>query len=202
LKDVCACCDKPKKVCGGAYQFSAHKSKISCPQCHFAKQCCLFSDGVEAVVSKKSGKGKEKELPSIAGPSIHIPCPRPQRKNPVSDKASVASDESFCPGIERFNSVAIPRPPPVICKKSSHHMSDSSVEEVSGFNKCARVLSSGSMPQVTPGVLRSGDSYEAARELSVEAGRLMADAGRLMGEAEILRAKYEGMMSRLRLAEQ
>jgi hypothetical protein len=145
-------------------------------------------------MSKKSGKGKEKELPSIGGPSIHIPRPCPQRKNPVSDKASVASDKSFRPGVERFNSVTIPRPPPVIRKKSSHHMSDSSVEKVSGFNKRARVLSSGSMPQATPGVLCSGDSYEVARELSIEAGRLMADAGHLMGEAEILRAKYEGMM--------
>jgi hypothetical protein len=88
-------------------------------------------------VSKKSGKGKEKKLPSIVGPSIHIPCPRPQCKNPVSDKASVASDESFCPGIEQFDSVAIFRPPPVIRKKSSHHMLDSSVEEVLGFNKRA-----------------------------------------------------------------
>jgi hypothetical protein len=201
VKDVCVCCDKPKKVCGGAYQFSAHKSKISCPQCHFTKQRYLFLDSIETVGSKKSGKGKEKELPPAEGSSIHIPRPRPQRKHPVSDKASVASDESFRPGVERFDSIAIPRPPLVLRKKSSCQMSDSSIEEVSGFTKRARVLSSGSMPQPATDVLRPGDSYEAARMLSVEAGHLMGEAGHLMGKAEIMRARYEGMMDRLRLAE-
>jgi hypothetical protein len=58
------------------------------------------------------------------------------------------------------------------------------------------------MPQLTTSVLCLGDSYEVARELSVEVGCLMVDAGCLMGEAEIVRVKYEGMISHLRLAEQ
>jgi CRISPR/Cas system-associated exonuclease Cas4 (RecB family) len=119
----------------------------------------------------------------------------------VSDKASVASDELFCPGIEWFKSVAIPRPPSVLHKKSSRQLSDLSIEEVLAFNKHPQVLSSGSMPQATAIVLCPGDSYEVARELSLEVGRLRAEAGRLIGEAEIVRARYDRMMDQLRLAE-
>jgi hypothetical protein len=166
----------------------------------------LFSDSLEVSGLKKSGKGKERELPLMEGSTIHIPHSYFPHKGPISrevisDKASVASDKLSYPVVERFDAVLVPRPLLVIRKKSSCQMSDSSVEEVLGF-KCAQVSSLVSMPPVATSVLCPGDSYEVARLLSIEAGRLVAEAACLIGEAEIVRVRYDRMMAYLRLAEQ